>query len=374
MNNYIVGWDVGGAHLKAALFNAEGAQERIMILPCELWRGLDRLEAGIATIMQSFASTIKSEKLIHAITMTGELVDLFPNRRAGVLAIGQLMASKLTGSVNFYTGAKQADFRGFVGVDALEDHWSHIASANWLATATDIARRMRQVPGKTHGVLIDIGSTTTDFVLLRDFKPECYGSTDAERMQMETLVYTGVIRTPLMAICQKIGFKNQLTSVAAEHFATTADVYRLTEDLLPGDDLANTADGMEKTTMASARRIARMIGRDVEEADLASWQQLAHAFKTEQLERLAESLQKHLAQLNARPEQIVILGAGVGHFLARTLAQKFQLSYRSAASLMEDVVTEVSVVHAWTSTALSAAALASLAHRVFVTNQVLTAH
>ena len=42
-----VGWDIGGAHLKAVLLDSEKNILKALQLPCELWRGLDRLEAAI---------------------------------------------------------------------------------------------------------------------------------------------------------------------------------------------------------------------------------------------------------------------------------------------------------------------------------------
>ena len=73
----IVGWDIGGAHLKAALLDGKGEIINILQLPCQLWRGLNQLEAAIAVALQAFK--INPGYARHAVTMTGELVDLFPN-------------------------------------------------------------------------------------------------------------------------------------------------------------------------------------------------------------------------------------------------------------------------------------------------------
>ena len=42
----IIGWDVGGAHLKAALVEG-GRLIDVVQLSCELWRGMDRLEIAL---------------------------------------------------------------------------------------------------------------------------------------------------------------------------------------------------------------------------------------------------------------------------------------------------------------------------------------
>ena len=319
----IIGWDVGGAHLKAAMLDAEGNLLHVLQVPCALWRGLHELEAAIDELL----SQLSISAAIHAITMTGELVDLFANRQTGVNEISRVMHAKLVGTKHFYTGAHDLDFAGFVAIDEVNAYWQHIASANWLASAGFVAKQVG------HALLIDIGSTTSDFVLIAEHQPVCLGLTDAARMQTEELVYTGVIRTPLMALTQKIQFENAVTSVAAEYFATTADVYRLTGDLVGEDDMTDTADGKEKTAHASAKRLARMIGHDADDKPLDTWIALAQAFKQQQVSRLQGVATKHILRVkkNAR---LSIIGAGAGSFLAREIAASMKLPYLDVADFI----------------------------------------
>jgi len=319
----IIGWDVGGAHLKAALLDAEGRLLQVLQVSCALWRGLNELESAIDEVLSQFSISTAT----HAITMTGELVDLFANRQTGVNEISHVMYTKLVGTKLFYTGEQDSDFAGFVTIDEVYAHWQHIASANWLASASFVAKQVE------HALLIDIGSTTSDFVLITAHQPVCLALTDAARMQTEELVYTGVIRTPLMALTQKIPFENTVTSVAAEHFATTADVYRLTADLLDEDDMADTADGKEKTVHASAQRIARMIGHDVVDKPLDAWVALAMSFKQQQVSRLQEVATRHCLRINNNAK-LSIIGAGVGSFLIREIAKNMKLPYLDVADLM----------------------------------------
>jgi len=162
------------------------------------------------------------------------------------------------------------------------------------------------------------------------------GFTDAARMQSEELVYTGVIRTPLMAVTQKVKFDNTITSVAAEYFATAADVYRLTGDLQAADDMADTADGKEKMPLASAQRIARMIGHDVVDAPIESWLGLAQEFKLQQLARLKSVALAHISRIadKNRQQSMCIVGAGTGSFLAKEIAQAMNVQYLDVAQLI----------------------------------------
>ena len=119
------------------------------------------------------------------------------------------------------------------------------AAANWLALAALVARR--QPRGR--GLLLDIGSTTTDLVPLEDGRPAPRGRTDPERMACCELLYTGVRRTPVCAA---------VPGVAAELFATMQDVY-LVLGLVPDDPAdTGTADGRPATAPLAHARLARM--------------------------------------------------------------------------------------------------------------------
>ncbi|MBX9705776.1 MAG: hypothetical protein K5Q00_05925 [Gammaproteobacteria bacterium] len=347
----IIGWDVGGAHLKAAMLSAEGNLLRVLQVPCALWRGLNELELAIDEVLSQFSTSAA----INAITMTGELVDLFANRQTGVIEISRVMHAKLAGTKQFYTGSQDLDFAGFVTIDAVNAHWQHIASANWLASAGFVAKQVG------HALLIDIGSTTSDFVLIAEHQPFCLGLTDAARMQTQELVYTGVIRTPLMALTQKIQFENTVTSVAAEYFGTTADVYRLTDDLVGEDDMTDTADGKEKTVYASTKRLARMIGHDADDKPLDTWIALAQAFKQQQVSRLQGVATKHILRVkkNAR---LSIIGAGAGSFIAREIAECMKLPYLDVADLIANSQSskDCELKH-WATVCLPAYAVAYLA-------------
>lgn len=360
MPKLTIGWDVGGAHLKAALLNQSGQVQHIIQVPCALWRGLAELESAIDVVLNQFSIHDAG----HAITMSGELVDLFQNRKEGVVEICQLMERRLIGEKSYYTGALQADYSGFVSASQVAQHWRAIASANWLASAAYTGRQLHAMNSSPHALLVDVGSTTTDFIVLKHYQPHCTGLTDATRMQTGELVYTGVIRTPLMAVCSYIEFEGQVTSIAAEHFATTADVYRLTAELSAEEDMADTADGKEKTIEASARRIARMIGRDADEYPTAAWVALARTFRQHQLDRLQITIQKHTEALPPLTT-LTLIGAGVGRFLIKALAEQMQLPYIDVADLVvgapnSAMLNAMQTPSQWTSSCLPAVAVASL--------------
>lgn len=87
MQDNIIGWDIGGANLKAACLTQSGTVLAVYQEYCPLWQGMQALEQALTKILAKLPVQITQ----HALTMTGELVDLFDNRAQGVQAIIVLM-------------------------------------------------------------------------------------------------------------------------------------------------------------------------------------------------------------------------------------------------------------------------------------------
>lgn len=313
---YTVGWDIGGAHLKAALVDAQGVAQQVHQLACPLWRGPQELVKAMAQLQ-----ALLPADAVSAVTMTGELVDYFPNRHTGVCEIAKVVHAQLGAEVRFYAGAI-----GWLPYAEVESNTLAIASMNWHASAQFVAQQV------ANGLFVDIGSTTTDVIPIKQHRIEGVGSTDAERMAQHGLIYTGIVRTPLMALGPTIMFNHRQYYVAAEYFATSADVYRLLQQLPAEVDLADSADGKDKSTLSTARRLARMIGHDVEDAAPADWISLAQQFKQTQKNILMSALQ---AQLTNPTDPIV--GVGIGAFLCSELADELQHPFMHGERLVQAV-------------------------------------
>lgn len=342
MPDCVVGWDLGGAHLKVAYMDSAGCVCQAMQLPCPLWQGLQHLDSAVARALKN----LNQPAAVHALTMTGELTDIFPSRSAGVTALVEAMNDKLPqASLQVYAGRS-----GFVTPVQAKQHAGEVASANWLATAELAAKRVRQA------VLIDVGSTTTDLVLLNSGKVHARGWNDHQRMAFEELIYSGVVRTPVMAVAARVPFAGEWQGLMAEQFATMADVYRLTGDLPEGADQLPAADGGGKTLQDSARRLARMLGRDLESAPLSSWQQLAVYISDLQQRRLHEACSR-LFSLGQASEEAPLIGTGIGRFLVKTLAARYARPYLDFSSLVESSLND----RQWIDACASAVAVAALA-------------
>jgi (4-(4-[2-(gamma-L-glutamylamino)ethyl]phenoxymethyl)furan-2-yl)methanamine synthase len=325
----VIGWDLGGAHLKAARLGREARPEQVIQVPCALWRGLDQLHAALDT-----ATTRLGPAPLHALTMTGEMADLFPSREAGVRALIGEMGRRFD----------HADLRIFDGsaslcsTDEALAAPERVASANWLASALVTAQL------RSDALFVDVGSTTSDVVVIRAGQVRFHGRDDASRLITGELVYSGVVRTPVLAMAERVPFGGEQVPLMAEWFATAADVYRLTGQLPEGADQHPAADGGDKSVAASARRLARMLGRDAGSAEPERWRELAEWLAAAEARRLRTAVERVLAREPLPPDAPLVV-AGVGRFLlpplARTLGRKL-LEFGALLSVASEQVDRVS--------------------------------
>jgi (4-(4-[2-(gamma-L-glutamylamino)ethyl]phenoxymethyl)furan-2-yl)methanamine synthase len=321
MTTHIIGWDIGGAHLKAAVIKPEQGVTAVYQQSCELWKGLDKLTAAVGHIF----TRLPVGQQQHVITMTGELVDLFANRDEGVHCILATMQVELGDSETWV----YAGIDGLINLTEVKrQHYATIASANWLATASYTARQCG------NGILVDIGSTTTDVLLLENNQVKALGLSDYDRLISQELVYTGIVRTPVMAVAQFAQDHGRVVGLMAEYFATMADVYRVIGELDENHDQSTTADGGDKTILASAKRLSRMIGCDFYEHDLSRWQNFAQDLKNRQITQIENACEQQLKRCNNPSVQYPLIGAGVGRFLVQQLALKMARPYLDFSQIL----------------------------------------
>src|SRR5208283_3922671 len=96
----VVGWDIGGANLKAARAQ-DGRIVAVTQQPCTPHLGLGSVEQAIR---QTCAIIGPADR--HAVTMTAELSDAFEDRSRGVISIAAICAREI-GAADpvFYAGA-----------------------------------------------------------------------------------------------------------------------------------------------------------------------------------------------------------------------------------------------------------------------------
>jgi probable H4MPT-linked C1 transfer pathway protein len=288
------GIDVGGAHLKIAVA-ADGKLTAVQQVRCRLWMGLQKLDFALQK-----TSSLLSDVNEIAVTMTGELSDVFPDRITGVETLIGRIASEFGPGTRFWIGP-----RGLGSADDARGDPRNVGSTNFLATAAFVAR--------THpdALIIDFGSTTADIIPVRDGKPAVTGLTDAIRQQTGELVYTGTTRTAVMGVTTRAPFQGQWVSFAREYLATMADVRRILGTDLSEFDQHATADGKDKSVASSTVRLARMLGRDADEGSAQDWLTVATYVREEQLRSIYDGALQVLSRTGLNADTPII-AAGIG--------------------------------------------------------------
>lgn len=236
-----LGIDIGGANIKFA--DLEGNAKSLAF---PLWQRPYELAAFLEQELKHWPSNSRL-----AITMTGELADCYADKATGVREIATAVNSlERTTSSQFYTIDGN-----FLTYEQVHANPLVAAASNWHATATFLARQNQDATM----LLIDMGTTTTDVIPIRQGKLFTKSRTDVDRLRSNELLYFGWLRTPVCAIIQAFPYRGASCPVAAEVFSTVADAAVVAGILHPRQGVVSPAD---ERSLASEHSIARL-GRQV---------------------------------------------------------------------------------------------------------------
>jgi probable H4MPT-linked C1 transfer pathway protein len=314
----VIGWDIGGVHLKAARAESGCIVKAVQFAA--------PLRSGVEPLAEAFgrAKAELGAAQHHVITMTGELADTFSSRPEGVECLAMLAARKLNEApVSIYAGPA-----GYIRPEQAREHAGLVASANWHACASFVARRRR------NALFIDMGSTTTDVVPIRDGNVAARGYTDAQRLAAGELAYTGLVRGFVMASADRAPFKGSWTPLINENFANMADVYRILGSLPEDVDMMATADGRDKTREGSRARLARMVGADDADADDRAWTALAQWFGEMQVRRVMDAVMLVNSQ-HLLAADTPVIGAGIGADIVKEITRRVGREYVAFDALLD---------------------------------------
>lgn len=300
----VVAVDIGGANLKAS----DGQVSLSASFP--LWKCPDQLSQELQKHLSHFHPYGPI-----AVTMTGELADCYATRAEGVSRIIRSVCDAFPRRqiAVWQTGGE------FVSAEESVELPELVAAANWHALATWAGRAC---PDHT-ALLLDIGSTTTDIIPLKDGLPASTATTDLGRLLSGELVYTGVRRTPLCAVASSVRIEAGVIPLAAELFATTYDVALLLEEIEEQPDCLETANGRPATRAEALHRVARSVCSDPEQLAEAVLIDIATQCRKHQLETLVNALRRVLGVLTEVPRTVLV--AGEGEYLAEQLITASEL-------------------------------------------------
>lgn len=311
----VLAFDVGGANIKAADGLGWTHAE-----PFPLWRHPADLPAALARIAAG-----RSPRRIVA-TMTGEIADCFPSRRVGVERIVDALADAAAAiSPAADLGIYLVDGSITTPAGALARPLLAAAS-NWHAMA-----RLAAAHAPTgRSLAIDVGSTTTDIVMLENGRPAPLARDDVGRMASGELVYTGVERTPVAAIVRSLPWPATMLPgrprrpIAAERFADSRDVWLLLGGLREDPDCTDTADGRPATRACARVRLARMLLADPGDFSAADAHAAAEWCAEAQARLIARAAARVIAISGSGPTSVVL--SGHGECLARRALDRLSVN------------------------------------------------
>jgi probable H4MPT-linked C1 transfer pathway protein len=301
----IIGWDIGGANVKAALVNGgSGAAARIVERPFALWREPERL----TDVLIETADRLGPARTM-GVTMTAELADCFATKRDGVGFVLDSLCRAFRGVDLCIYGV---DGR-FCSIHDARRQPHRVAAANWMASATVAART------SPDAIFVDVGSTTTDVIPLVGGRVAARGRTDTARLRAGELVYTGALRTPVCAIVRSVPLGGHCCRVAAELFAVAADAHLWLGHIDEREYTCETADGRGRSRDECGARLARIVCADRETLASMDITIIASAVASAQVRQIASGLRQVMRRLGADcPHDAIVVGRGA--FLARAAA------------------------------------------------------
>ena len=249
-----------------------------------------------------------------AITMTAELADCFATKHEGVAFVLDAFR-KAFPDVEPWVYGVDGRFRS---ASEARQTPLEVAAANWMASATLVARTFADA------IFLDVGSTTTDVIPIVAGRVAGRGRTDPARLRTGELVYTGVLRTPVCAIVRSVPLDGRRCRVAAEHFAVAADVHLWLGQIGEQDYVCETPDGRGRRRPEAGARLARMVCADSEMLGPCDITAIAEHVARAQVRLVVDGIRQVMRRLGPACPRVAVL-AGRGAFLGGAAAERIGL-------------------------------------------------
>ncbi len=306
----VLGLDIGGANTKIVIIKHKGEKLNLEVDHSAYFPFWEK--------KKEFKSFLKKNKELMSkdfatvgVTMTAELSDCFDTKAEGVEYITENI-SNVFPQAKFYSVS--GDF--LTAKDAI-NQWHKVSAANWHATASLAGKRFPNC------LFIDIGSTTTDIIPIIDGVPTTKGKDDVNRTIYSELLYTGVLRTSLIALTgmDRIPFNNTTIRGSPEYFACTADIYRVLGFINDDEYTIDTPDGRGTSIDECLSRIAKFICGDLQVVEKTTLVELSKYLMDRQIDIITTAIQE-VRDIHGLEEELTAAITGSGHFLAEKAIKK----------------------------------------------------
>lgn len=309
-----VGWDIGGANTKIVVLdeNLNFIYSNKFYLP--IWESFSQIKETISYCLAS----IHKYDLFHLVTFTAESCDNFDNRSVAIKSLARICHKLLGKNLKFYSNKnKYENFKHVINNPLT------FASSNWVPYRSFLIKKYK------YDIAIDLGSTTTDIIPNKTFIK--IGSSDFERINMGTLLYFGVERTPLSMLLDNINVNKKKIHLLNEFYARSSDVFLLSKDLLGCDVLSKNCDGRSNSLDNCRKRLLRQFGLDLNQKNFGLSNRIVKAIKNDIIENIDSLVKQHVK----KNDTVKIFGTGQGEFLLKELCKKKKYIFYSSSNMLE---------------------------------------
>lgn len=293
----IIGLDIGGANTDCSI--VEIKENKIISMKnyreyFPMWKNNDKLQKCLKNFCKN-----DSDIEIVCVSMTAELADGYESKKEGVKDISDKVMEVFKDKKVFFV-----TFNGLKTYEELQKDLLSAAAANWIGTV-DLIKYICD-----NCIFMDMGSTTTDIIPIKEFKESALGHSDLERLSTGELVYTGMLRTNLASIVHTVPVYGRNTRVSSELFSISADIHRVLGNITEEDYTCNTPDGNKKDILSCKRRISRLVCADLDTLKDEEIINLAEYIYKKQLDQITTALSEVVERTKIDTVVIVSIGKG----------------------------------------------------------------
>ena len=286
-----LGLDIGGAHIKVVGLNKTRQIVLVEYLKFYFW---DKSKDFLTFIKQ--INKYIDEKTLIGITMTAELCDSFKTRKQGFNTLLSY-CKNLKNDFFFYSLGKSYFVK--------KAKYKNVISMNWHAIGSYVSHEV------SNCIIIDFGSTTTDLICVKNNKIRNVHFDDFSRLNNSELLYSGLVRTPIFSITNKVKIDDKTFNIIPEIFSNMADIYRISNLLELYHDIDDTSDLRSKSYINSLCRVSRNLGIDYDTSLEDFIIQISKNIVRKQLASINKSIDILRKKYNLEPEHPIIT-SGIG--------------------------------------------------------------
>ena len=209
--------DIGGAYIKSSLIKFNNSNAKILINKRNAFNfrvNSNNLDDALSEELQNHVDKNTIIDMV-IITITAETIGIFNTIKDGVIKIAKICEETFF-EFKIYYISTDGNIHNY---NQLKNRPMDFASANWVATSKLAAKYIED------GLFIDMGTTTTDIIPIKN-KIICPTTkTDMARLVSGELLYMGLLRTYISNIVDKLPFNDTFIPLASEIRCFTAHIY-----------------------------------------------------------------------------------------------------------------------------------------------------